>query len=269
MSLKFYLFTAQEYVYRKNDACNEMYFLVRGRIDIYLEETDQKAESSLVDGSILADVNLIFATRHANFAMAVSNTDIYALKRSDLERALVLFPEEKDLVMAAVEERKSQIEAIEQRKMRARRISRVDDDFIDNNSNHGGSGKNGGHPYVLSSEKEKESTPVQELQRMDSHGGFMVLEKTNPGAPTLLANLREVRKQQKGFLNSMASIGSGHVQSQRRPSFQRSTTAISITKINTFDGPSEVEIKIEKTATQKSMKFEYKSQSNMFSGSDK
>lgn len=114
--LRFYLFTANEYVVQKGDAGHEMYVIIQGRVDIFNDINSRRPLASLVDGSILGEYNMVLGLRHEIYAMAICNTDVYALSKDDLDKAFDMFPEDRSIVVKAAEERRKKFQLLRKSK---------------------------------------------------------------------------------------------------------------------------------------------------------
>ncbi|KAI8854982.1 cyclic nucleotide-binding-like protein [Chytridium lagenaria] len=116
ISMKLYLFTADEYVVHRGDLGLEMYFITQGRIDIYSSDDMKRPTASLVEGAHFGEFQIILGYRHEYSARAVCNTDIYVLFKNDLQSAFEAYPEDKELVINATRNRYTQ--AVSARKSR-------------------------------------------------------------------------------------------------------------------------------------------------------
>ncbi|KAJ3238271.1 Kinesin-like protein kif27 [Chytriomyces hyalinus] len=105
ISMKLYLFTANEYVIHKGDLGTEMFFITQGRIDVFWTSDLQRPTASLIDGAHFGEFQTILGYKHEYSARAVCNTDIYVLSREDLDVAFNAFPDDKKLVMNATSNR--------------------------------------------------------------------------------------------------------------------------------------------------------------------
>ncbi|KAJ3029003.1 UNVERIFIED_CONTAM: hypothetical protein HDU68_000373 [Siphonaria sp. JEL0065] len=105
ISMKLYLFTANEYVIHKGDLGTEMFFITQGRIDVFWTTDLQRPTASLIEGAHFGEFQTMLGHKHEYSARAVCNTDIYVLSREDLEVAFNAFPDDKTLVMNATNHR--------------------------------------------------------------------------------------------------------------------------------------------------------------------
>ncbi|KAI8611883.1 hypothetical protein BC830DRAFT_1231612 [Chytriomyces sp. MP71] len=106
--MKLFLFTANEYVIHKGDLGVEMFFITQGRIDVYASEDLRRPTSSLIEGAHFGEFQIILNHRHDYSARAVCNTDIYVLKKEDLDFAFACYPDDKELVHQATQDRYKQ-----------------------------------------------------------------------------------------------------------------------------------------------------------------
>ncbi|KAI8821898.1 hypothetical protein BJ741DRAFT_107851 [Chytriomyces cf. hyalinus JEL632] len=130
--MKLYLFTANEYVIHKGDIGVEMFFITQGRIDVYASEDLRRPTSSLIEGAHFGEFQIILAHRHEYSARAVCNTDIYVLKKEDLDLAFACYPEDRDLVKQATEERYKQAQSAKKSRKAKLDTELEDDDSLPN-----------------------------------------------------------------------------------------------------------------------------------------
>ncbi|KAJ3381759.1 hypothetical protein HDU84_004867 [Entophlyctis sp. JEL0112] len=131
--MKLYLFTANEYVIHKGDLGIEMFFITQGRIDVYATEDMKRPTSSLIEGAHFGEFQIILDYRHEYSARAVCNTDIYVLKKEDLDFAFSCYPEDRELVRHATEERYEQAQSAKKS-----RKAKMDTEFEDDENVHDG-----------------------------------------------------------------------------------------------------------------------------------
>ncbi|KAJ3382143.1 hypothetical protein HDU84_004590 [Entophlyctis sp. JEL0112] len=129
--MKLYLFTANEYVIHKGDLGIEMFFITQGRIDVYATEDMKRPTSSLIEGAHFGEFQIILEYRHEYSARAVCNTDIYVLKKEDLDFAFSCYPEDRELVRQATEERYEQAQSAKKS-----RKAKMDTEFEDDDNVH-------------------------------------------------------------------------------------------------------------------------------------
>ncbi|KAJ3245078.1 Kinesin-like protein kif27 [Chytriomyces hyalinus] len=130
--MKLYLFTANEYVIHKGDLGVEMFFITQGRIDVYASEDLKRPTSSLIEGAHFGEFQIILAYRHEYSARAVCNTDIYVLKKEDLDLAFSCYPEDKDLVRQATEDRYKQAQSAKKSRKAKMDTELEEDDSLTN-----------------------------------------------------------------------------------------------------------------------------------------
>ncbi|KAI9349265.1 hypothetical protein DFJ73DRAFT_760638 [Zopfochytrium polystomum] len=127
ISMKLYLFTANEYVVYKGDVGEEMYFVTQGRIDIYATEDKRRPTASLIEGAHFGEFQIILGNRHEYSAKAVCNTDIYVLHKEELDAAFAAYPEDQAMVYAATEERYKQAQKAKKSRQTAR-VTEIEDE---------------------------------------------------------------------------------------------------------------------------------------------
>ncbi|ORY41228.1 hypothetical protein BCR33DRAFT_718890 [Rhizoclosmatium globosum] len=129
--MKLYLFTANEYVIHKDDLGTEMFFITQGRIDVYATQDLRRPTSSLIEGAYFGEFQIILDYRHEYSARCVCNTDIYVLRKEDLDFAFSCYPEDRDLVKQATEERYKQAQSAKKsRKAKTEEIDLEDEESI-------------------------------------------------------------------------------------------------------------------------------------------
>ncbi|KAJ3383095.1 hypothetical protein HDU84_003877 [Entophlyctis sp. JEL0112] len=129
--MKLYLFTANEYVIHKGDLGIEMFFITQGRIDVYATEDMKRPTSSLIEGAHFGEFQIILDYRHEYSARAVCNTDIYVLKKEDLDFAFSCYPEDRELVRQATDERYEQAQSAKKS-----RKAKIDTELEDDDNVH-------------------------------------------------------------------------------------------------------------------------------------
>ncbi|KAJ1568353.1 hypothetical protein HK405_002799 [Cladochytrium tenue] len=104
---KLYLFTADEYVVHRGDLGLEMYFITQGRIDVFLEDL-KRPIASLIEGAHFGEFQIVLGIKHEYSARAVCNSDIYVLRKQDIEAAFEAYPDDHKIVLSATKERYQQ-----------------------------------------------------------------------------------------------------------------------------------------------------------------
>ncbi|KAI8846309.1 cyclic nucleotide-binding-like protein [Chytridium lagenaria] len=174
IDMKLYLFTANEYVVHRGDLGLEMYFITQGRIDVYSTEDLRKPTASLIEGAHFGEFQIILGHRHEYSARAVCNTDIYVLHLRDVQRAFEAYPEDKDLVRNATEERYKQ--AMSTRKTRKVNTDDIEDDFVGvvvkpRRSSVALGGFNPNKPFMNHSSSDMSRSAAKEYEGLMAGGG--------------------------------------------------------------------------------------------------
>ncbi|KAJ3130265.1 Kinesin-like protein kif27 [Nowakowskiella sp. JEL0407] len=127
ISMKLYLFTANEYVVHTNDLGLEMYFITQGRIDIFASADSKRPISSLIEGGHFGEYCVILNHRHEYDVRAVCNTDIYVLTKEEIENAFSAYPDDREKVLAETESRYKQHQATKKGRKAMQQIENDED----------------------------------------------------------------------------------------------------------------------------------------------
>ncbi|TPX37564.1 hypothetical protein SmJEL517_g00458 [Synchytrium microbalum] len=100
-TIKFYLYTADEFLTHQGDLAQEMYFITQGRIDIFDGPEQKRAIKCLIEGSCLGYAPTILGGFHDYSARAVCNSDVFVLTRDEIEGIFRAYPEDAKLVRQA------------------------------------------------------------------------------------------------------------------------------------------------------------------------
>ncbi|KAJ3354426.1 Kinesin-like protein kif27 [Entophlyctis luteolus] len=182
ISMKLYLFTANEYVIHKGDLGSEMFFITQGRIDIFWTTDLLRPTASLIEGAHFGEFQTILGHKHEYSARAVCNTDIYVLSREDIEAAFSAFPKDKKVVME-ITSRRYQV-ALSSRKTQEFSAADIESEFGSQPAPpiHAGS-----MPASISGKRRasngfliKSTETVDEPQHVTSHSS--ALKNSTPGS---------------------------------------------------------------------------------------
>ncbi|KAJ3102858.1 Kinesin-like protein kif27 [Phlyctochytrium planicorne] len=231
IDMKLYLFTANEYVVHRGDLGLEMYFITQGRIDVYSTEDLRKPTASLIEGAHFGEFQIILGHRHEYSARAVCNTDIYVLHLRDLQRAFEAYPEDKDLVKNATEERYRQ--AMSSRKTRHVSNDEIEDEF----------GSGGAPP------KQAAQVPAvfAKNRRSSLATGFLGKEIKSPLASTADIPSPAIKEENDDFKNVRKAS-----KLPTRTEFPTSDSNLQSTSIPAIDQSSEVRITVPETSKPES-----------------
>ncbi|BDA78706.1 hypothetical protein LPTSP3_g16360 [Leptospira kobayashii] len=94
IELKPVLFMKGDWIYREGDFPNNMYFIAKGQVEIYQENT-KTVIATLNEGSFFGETDLFERTERKLSAKAIQFCDLYILDFESLDRILKHHPEEK------------------------------------------------------------------------------------------------------------------------------------------------------------------------------
>jgi Cyclic nucleotide-binding domain/Ion transport protein len=97
------VFTPGEYVFKEGDKGNEMYFVIRGRLEVV--EKDSKIRNILKDGDFFGEIALFKNINRTAGVRAVTYSDLYILDKDVFNYCLESYPEITDQIKATAEKR--------------------------------------------------------------------------------------------------------------------------------------------------------------------
>lgn len=100
------VYTPGDYVFRRGELGERMYFVSKGRVEI-LTADDIEIKATLGEGDFFGEMALLFHQPRTASARAAEYCDLYYLDRSTFDRVLRRYPEFKKKVVAFAEERSS------------------------------------------------------------------------------------------------------------------------------------------------------------------
>ncbi|MBI3463256.1 MAG: cyclic nucleotide-binding domain-containing protein, partial [Planctomycetes bacterium] len=86
MTLKPQVFSAGEYVVRKGESGNEMYFLNRGEVEVL--DGEGRPMNTLSDGGFFGEIALLLSQPRIASIRAITDCDVFVLDRSDFSKVL-------------------------------------------------------------------------------------------------------------------------------------------------------------------------------------
>ena len=105
LNLKPALFTPGDYVFRKGELGDQMYFISRGKVDI-VSEDGQTIFATLSDGAFFGEIALLFSSERTASVRASEYCDLYTLDKFTFDNVLAKFPDVAAQVHAMAEERR-------------------------------------------------------------------------------------------------------------------------------------------------------------------
>jgi len=105
LNLKPVLYTPTDYVFRKGDMGDQMYFISRGSVEIVSEDA-KTVYATLSEGSFFGEIALLFSSERTASVRAASYCDLYTLDKFTFDTVLAKFPEIARQVHVMAEERR-------------------------------------------------------------------------------------------------------------------------------------------------------------------
>jgi len=105
LNLKPVLYTPGDYIFRKGEMGDQMYFISRGKVEI-VSEDGATVFATLSDGSFFGEIALLFSSERTASVRAADYCDLYTLDKFTFDNVLAKFPEIARQVHAMAEERR-------------------------------------------------------------------------------------------------------------------------------------------------------------------
>lgn len=105
LNLKPALYTPGDYIFRKGEMGDQMFFISRGKVEI-VSEDGQTVFATLSDGSFFGEIALLFSSERTASVRAKDYCDLYTLDKFTFDNVLAKFPEIARQVHAMAEERR-------------------------------------------------------------------------------------------------------------------------------------------------------------------
>lgn len=105
LNLKPVLYTPGDYIFRKGEMGDQMYFISRGKVEI-VSEDGSTVFATLSDGSFFGEIALLFSSERTASVRAADYCDLYTLDKFTFDNVLAKFPEIAQQVQAMAEERR-------------------------------------------------------------------------------------------------------------------------------------------------------------------
>jgi len=104
LNLKPMLYIPGDYIFRKGDMGDQMYFISRGKVEI-VSEDGQTVFATLSEGSFFGEIALLFSSERTASVRAAEYCDLYTLDKFTFDTVLAKFPEVATQVQTMAEER--------------------------------------------------------------------------------------------------------------------------------------------------------------------
>ncbi|MFZ5629428.1 MAG: ion transporter [Spirochaetota bacterium] len=105
LNLRPLLFTPGDYIFRKGEMGDQMYFISRGKVEI-VSEDGQTVYATLTDGAFFGEIALLFSSERTASVRAAEYCDLYTLDKYTFDNVLSKFPEVAEQVKSMAEERR-------------------------------------------------------------------------------------------------------------------------------------------------------------------
>lgn len=107
MELRPYICIPGDYIFRKGELGDRMYFISRGNVEVVSPDGEQ-VYAALTEGAFFGEMALVFDQPRTASARSVDFCDLYYLDRAGFDRVLARFPEFKHHVVEYAEMRRRQ-----------------------------------------------------------------------------------------------------------------------------------------------------------------
>lgn len=108
LNLKPVLFTPGDFIFRKGEMGDRMYFISKGKVEI-VSEDGNTVYATLSDGAFFGEIALLFSSERTASVRAVEYCDLYTLDKFTFDNVLAKFPEVARQVQNMAEERRQRI----------------------------------------------------------------------------------------------------------------------------------------------------------------
>ena len=104
LNLKAVLYTPGDYIFRKGEMGDQMYFISRGKVEI-VSEDGATIFATLSEGGFFGEIALLFSSERTASVRAAEYCDLYTLDKFTFDNVLQKFPESAEQVHIMAEER--------------------------------------------------------------------------------------------------------------------------------------------------------------------
>ena len=102
------VFTPGEYIFRKGDKGNEMFFVIQGKLEV-ISVDETKLKNSLSDGDFFGEIALFKNINRTASIRAITYSDLYILDKEVFDYCLKRFPEITDQIKETAEKRYTEL----------------------------------------------------------------------------------------------------------------------------------------------------------------
>ncbi len=108
LHLKPLIFTPSEYVFKEGDKGNEMYFIIRGNLEV-ISRDENKVKNRLRDGDFFGEIALFKNINRTASVRAITYSDLYTLDKDVFDYCLKMFPGITDQIKETAEKRFNEV----------------------------------------------------------------------------------------------------------------------------------------------------------------
>lgn len=105
LNLKPVLYTPGDYIFRKGEMGDQMYFISRGKVEI-VSEDGKTVFATLSDGSFFGEIAILFSSERTASVRAADYCDLYTLDKFTFDNVLTKFPDVAKQIHTLAEERR-------------------------------------------------------------------------------------------------------------------------------------------------------------------
>jgi CRP-like cAMP-binding protein len=105
LNLKPVLYTPGDFIFRKGEMGDQMYFISRGKVEI-VSEDGQTIFATLTDGNFFGEIAILFSSERTASVRAADYCDLYTLDKFTFDNVLAKFPDVAKQVQTMAEERR-------------------------------------------------------------------------------------------------------------------------------------------------------------------
>jgi hypothetical protein len=98
------IFIPGDYVFKEGDKGNEMFFVIRGKLEV-ISESETKTKNTLSDGDFFGEIALFKNINRTASVKAVTYSDLYVLDKDVFDYCLKRYPEITDQIKQTAEKR--------------------------------------------------------------------------------------------------------------------------------------------------------------------
>ncbi|XP_068721896.1 uncharacterized protein [Montipora capricornis] len=109
MKIKPVYFLSKEYVVRKGDMGQEMYFVHRGLVEVVSEHAEPIVFDVMGEGRFFGEISVVFSCPRTASVRAQTNSDLFVLTKNDLDEVLTHYPQISKKIRETAEERQRMV----------------------------------------------------------------------------------------------------------------------------------------------------------------